>query len=70
MPSYKGRKCYFTENNIQYIDYKNLRLLKKFITKYNKITPKYYTGTCLKKQKQLNSAIKRARQMALLPFVK
>ncbi|NQV78252.1 MAG: 30S ribosomal protein S18 [Lutibacter sp.] len=70
MPTYKGRKCFFTENNITFIDYKNIRLLKKFLTKYNKIVPKYYTGTTLKRQKQLSVAIKNARTMALIPFTK
>lgn len=70
MPSYKNRQCYFTENNIQYIDYKNVSLLKKFISKNNKIVPRYYTGTSLKNQKKLTLAIKNARIMGLLPFTK
>lgn len=51
------------------IDYKNVELLKKYITKFGKITPRYYTGVCLKNQKKLAREIKRARMMALLPFV-
>lgn len=51
------------------IDYKNVELLKKYITKFWKITPRYYTGVCLKNQKKLATAIKRARMVALLPFV-
>lgn len=54
----------------QNIDYKNVELLKKYITKFGKITPRYYTGVCLKNQKKLSNAIKKARVMALLPFVK
>ena len=54
----------------QNIDYKNIELLKKYITKFWKITPRYYTGVCLKNQKKLSNAIKKARMMALLPFVK
>lgn len=54
----------------QNIDYKNVELLKKYITKFGKITPRYYTGVCLKNQKKLAKAIKKARIMALLPFVK
>ncbi len=54
----------------QDINYKNVELLKKYITKFGKITPRYYTGICLKNQKKLASAIKKARVMALLPFVK
>ena len=50
------------------IDYKNTELLKKYITKFGKITPRYYTWVSLKNQKKLAIAIKRARMMALLPF--
>ncbi|MFH1218780.1 MAG: 30S ribosomal protein S18 [Candidatus Peregrinibacteria bacterium] len=70
MPSYKNRKCRFCEKQMKHIDYKNIWLISKFITKYKKITPRYYTGTCLKHQKQLSTAIKRARLMALVPFTK
>jgi len=51
------------------IDYKNVELLKKYITKFWKITPRYYTWVSLKNQKKLATAIKRARMLALLPFV-
>lgn len=54
----------------QDIDYKNVELLKKYITKFGKITPRYYTGVSLKGQKKLSNAIKKARMMALLPFMK
>jgi small subunit ribosomal protein S18 len=54
----------------QNIDYKNVELLKKYITKFGKIVPRYYSGICLKNQKKLAKAIKRARMVALLPFVK
>lgn len=70
MATYQNRQCYFKENNIQYIDYKNLELLKKFITKYGKIAPRYYKGTSLRKQKELSKAVKNARIMGLLPFSK
>ncbi len=66
-----GRKvCYFTKNNITYIDYKNVELLKRFISPNGKIVPRRVTGTSAKYQRQLAVAIKRARQMALLPYVK
>ncbi|MBT4917720.1 30S ribosomal protein S18 [Candidatus Peregrinibacteria bacterium] len=68
MPTYKGRKCQFCDSNINYIDYKNINLLQKFITQYKKIAPKYYKGTCLKHQKRLSNAIKNARIVALAPF--
>ena len=65
-----GRKvCYFTKNNIKYIDYKDVELLKKFLSANGKIIPRRVTGTCAKYQRKLAVAIKRARQMALLPYV-
>ncbi|MBR4455514.1 MAG: 30S ribosomal protein S18 [Solobacterium sp.] len=65
-----GRKvCYFTKNNITYIDYKDVELLKRFISANGKIIPRRVTGTSAKYQRQLAAAIKRARQMALIPYV-
>lgn len=61
--------CRFTQNNIKYIDYKNIKLLQKFTTEQGKIIPKRITGTSAKYQRQLSIAIKRARHMALLPYV-
>jgi small subunit ribosomal protein S18 len=65
----KRRKvCYFTVNKIQYIDYKDTELLRKFISERGKILPRRVTGTKAKYQRMLTVAIKRARQMALLPY--
>lgn len=67
----KGRRrkvCYFTVNNIHYIDYKDVDLLKRFISERGKILPRRVTGTSAKYQRPLTKAIKRARQMALLPY--
>lgn len=61
------KKCPLEGMNI---DYKNVELLQKYITKFGKIVPRYYSGVSLKNQKKLSQAIKRARIMALLPFVK
>ncbi len=61
--------CRFTQNNIKYIDYKNVKLLNKYTTEQGKIIPKRITGTSAKYQRQLSIAIKRARHMALLPYV-
>ena len=61
--------CRFTQNDIKYIDYKDVKLLQKFITEQGKIIPKRITGTSSKYQRELASAIKRARHMALLPYV-
>ena len=68
----RGRKkfCYFTANHIEHIDYKDVDLLKKYITDRGKILPRRVTGTSAKYQRKLAIAIKRARHMALLPFVK
>ncbi len=65
-----NKACEFTEAGTKYIDYKDVKLLRRFTTQYGKIVPRYYTGTNLKYQKALAVAIKRARNMALLPFVK
>ena len=68
----RGRKkvCYFTANKIEHIDFKDVDLLKRFITERGKILPRRITGTSAKYQRKLAIAIKRARHMALLPFVK
>jgi small subunit ribosomal protein S18 len=61
--------CRFTQNHVLYIDYKDVKLLQKFITEQGKIIPKRITGTSSKYQRELAKAIKRARHMALLPYV-
>lgn len=65
----RRKVCYFTKNNIKSIDFKDIELLKKFISANGKIIPRRVTGTRAKYQRQLATAIKRARQMALLPYV-
>ena len=67
--NFTKKVCYFTKNKIEYIDYKDVELLKKFISPNGKITPRHVTGTSAKYQRMLTTAIKRARQMALLPYV-
>ena len=61
--------CYFKKYNIKYIDYKDVEMLKQFITPNGKIAPRRSTGTCAKHQRELAVAIKNARFMALLPYV-
>jgi small subunit ribosomal protein S18 len=61
--------CRFTQNKVTYIDYKDVKLLQKYVTEQGKIIPKRITGTNSKYQRQLSLAIKRARHMALLPYV-
>lgn len=69
MASFKRKKvCYFTANDIESVDYKDIELLKKFITETGKIVPSRITGTSAKYQRQLSNAIKRARFLALLPY--
>ena len=65
----RKKVCYFKKNNITVIDYKDLELLKRFISANGKIIPRRVTGTGAKYQRVLATAIKRARQMALLPYV-
>ena len=69
---FKRRKkvCYFTVNKIEKIDFKDTDLLKRFITERGKILPRRVTGTSAKYQRMLAVAIKRARQVALLPYVR
>jgi len=65
----KRRKvCYFTVNKIKYIDYKDTDTLRKFISERGKILPRRVTGTSAKYQRMLTTAIKRSRQIALLPY--
>lgn len=63
------RVCKFCESNVTYIDYKDEKRLIKFLTEQGKIIPKRITGTCTTHQRELAFAIKRARQIALLPYV-
>lgn len=64
----RRKVCYFTVNKITYIDYKDVDTLKKFISERGKILPRRVTGTSARYQRMLTRAIKRARQMALLPY--
>jgi small subunit ribosomal protein S18 len=66
---HKKRVCRFCEGAEKYIDYKDDRKLSKFIAEQGKIIPKRITGTCSKHQRELVTAIKRARHIALLPYV-
>ncbi len=61
--------CRFTQNDVKYIDYKNVKLLQRYVNEQGRIIPKRITGTSAKYQRELSAAIKRARHMALLPFV-
>lgn len=65
----KGKYCRFKKYKIHYIDYKDTEFLKRFLNEQGKILPRRITGNSLKAQKRLAIAVKRARHMALLPFV-
>ena len=70
-PNRKGRRkvCTFCVEKTSFIDYKDVARLRKFITERAKILPRRATGTCAAHQRELTTAIKRARQIALLPYV-
>jgi small subunit ribosomal protein S18 len=65
----KDKYCRFKKNGIKYIDYKNPDFLIKFINEQGKILPRRVTGTSQKFQKRVNKAVKRARHLAILPYV-
>lgn len=66
---FRRRKyCKFTEEGIKEVDYKDVELLKDFITETGKIVPSRITGTKARYQRQLSKAVKRARFLALLPY--
>lgn len=71
-PMFGGRRkkpCPFETSKIKEIDYKDYETLRQFITERGKIIPKRITGVCAHHQKILKKAVKRARHMALIPFV-
>jgi small subunit ribosomal protein S18 len=64
----RKKVCFFTVNKITHIDYKDVDTLRKFISERGKILPRRVTGTSAKYQRALTIAIKRSRQIALLPY--
>ncbi|MEM4260126.1 MAG: 30S ribosomal protein S18 [Candidatus Woesearchaeota archaeon] len=62
------KACEFCRDKNKIIDYKNVKILQKYISLYGKIESRSRTGVCAKHQRQVANAIKRARQVALLPF--
>ncbi|MBS0003164.1 MAG: 30S ribosomal protein S18 [Thioalkalivibrio sp.] len=66
--SRRRKYCRFTAEGIEYIDYKDLNLIRNFITETGKIVPSRVTGTSARYQRQLATAVKRARFLALLPY--
>lgn len=65
----KKKYCRFLKNQIKYVDYKDPVFLKKFLNEQGKILPRRITGTSLKYQRKVATAVKRSRHLALLPYV-
>ena len=61
--------CRFKKYGMHYIDYKDIELLKKFLNEQGKLLPRRITGNSLKYQRKVSDAVKKARQMAILPYV-
>ena len=68
-PRKRKKVCSFCVDKVTVIDYKDTAKLRKFISERGKIMPRRISGTCAKHQREVNTAIKRARQVALLPYV-
>ena len=68
-PIHGKKNCRFTREKFDDIDYKDINLLREYIEASGKIVPSYFTGTCNYYQRKLTKAIKRARYMALLPYM-
>ncbi len=65
----KKKYCRFKRSHIKYIDYKDPKFLKRFLNEQGKILPRRLTGTSLKFQRKIATSVKRARHLALLPYV-
>jgi small subunit ribosomal protein S18 len=65
----KRRNCFFCKDKIEEIDYKNTSQLRRYISEKGKIRSRRITGACRRHQVQVATAVKRAREMALLPYV-
>ena len=68
-PKRKKKVCAFCAEKVEHIDYKDAAKLRKFVSERSKILPRRITGTCAEHQRQLTDAIKRARIVALLPYI-
>jgi ribosomal protein S18 len=64
----KRKYCFFCKEKIERIDYKDVTLLRRFLSERGKIRPRRVTGTCAQHQAELGKAIKNAREVALLPY--
>jgi small subunit ribosomal protein S18 len=64
----RRKVCNFCADKVEHIDYKDLNRLRRYVTERGKILPRRISGCCAKHQRQVTTAIKRARNIALLPF--
>lgn len=65
----RKKYCRFKKHKIKYVDYKDANFLKQFLNEQGKILPRRLTGTSLKYQRKVSKAVKRARHLAILPYV-
>lgn len=65
-----NKTCAICESGVRVVDYKDERLLTRFLSERGKILPARLSGACARHQRQLGTAIKRARQIALIPYIK
>jgi len=68
-PGGKRKSCYFCKEKIDEVDYKNYNQLRRYVSEKGKIRSRRITGACRRHQEQIAVAVKRAREMALLPYV-
>jgi len=68
-PIIRDRSCHLCQNALEELDYKDVRVMQRFVSAYGKILPRRRSGTCHRHQRIVTQAVKRARIMALLPFV-
>ena len=66
---FRRKACWFCSQGKNFVDYKDIELLRRYVPLRGKMTPSRITGTCARHQRRLSAAIKRARVVALLPFV-
>ena len=64
------KTCPFCESRVRFIDYKDDRMLGRFITDHGKILPSRLSGVCARHQRQLSTAVKRARYLAIIPYIR
>jgi small subunit ribosomal protein S18 len=67
--SFRAKSCSFCKQKIELVDYKDIAQLRRYLSERSRIRSRSHTGTCRKHQAQLATAIKRAREMALLPYI-